>query len=1079
MRRFEQMKRVVAMLCAVCLIVTMAPMPVAATEVSEDVVVQDTVAEGIDTTVEEVQENETQETTSDAAQKEVSVSIYDYTAVEANVAGASENGVILENAKVSVDENAGIAEAIKKAADEAGISCTMEPSSYGGYYITEINGLGAAVEGYADSGWMYCVNQDYNRYMISDGDAICMSYSLNRGADINNGYDEKWNPVGPVFTKIVLNKTEIDLSALQGTGSKEDPYVIPVDTKILPESGAITAEYSATENQHYIAFGTEEGYVDLSQPQDYHNVIACCLAGIVGTQKTYYRFEPQKVLTDSEKLTLLDRYLDNNKVWPQLIRDQKLEEAQDQMEVKITSSDEACIKVEGTELKVVRPAVGSSDALVEIKVSVSCQGVEKSREYQVTVPAIQDTATDEGMIREANALTREYFLKNRELKSYWDVWAAYSALGDYIQDRANGYAFPELTKGGTGAEILQVVAQGENPYNYQGKDLIADLIQKGLDGSFSVPIYNILALDAAGSNCEERPMEKAIANMKSLTWGPDMGGWAAVVAARHMKEEAHSEVIADAMKYFLDSTQKDITAGTYPNGVGLSMGCVAMGVSALHVAGVENCDMAKDSCWTQQKVIPTMYGQYVKDGEISTKSFNIQYALDFCDLYRALYGNSNVSWVSCGVNGEKLEALRAQAREILADPMSNNSYSKEQLGMIHGAYKAVEDIEVSKDPWEVADYGREYYTLKDAIAKKAAGVKEFEQLVAQIPERLALEDRAFVEEVRAIYEAMSAEQKAQISQDVYARLKEAEEQIKVLARLGLALSGENAVDYELNVEKTKESTKAYQAFKKAVITGKLEAAYDITVFDEQAVQKDVKLLARGTRLNIPVKGKYEKYVIAFYKDKKVSYLPTTVKADVASAEITTVGTYAVIGYNKVAAPTIKVKDVQYQSVKISWNKKPGAKNYTVYRATSKNGTYKKIITVKTNTYRDQKLATNKTYYYSVRAEGSLYGVNYRTGSSNKIKARTELKTPVIKTKAATKKVTIEISKVSGAQGYVIYRATSKKGTYKKLATVKGTSYTDKGLTSKKSYYYKVRAYRSQKGKNVYSAFCDVVRTVTK
>ena len=45
-------------------------------------------------------------------------------------------------------------------------------------------------------------------------------------------------------------------------------------------------------------------------------------------------------------------------------------------------------------------------------------------------------------------------------------------------------------------------------------------------------------------------------------------------------------------------------------------------------------------------------------------------------------------------------------------------------------------------------------------------------------------------------------------------------------------------------------------------------------------------------------------------------------------------------------------------------------------------------------------------------------------------------------------------KISNAQGYVIYRATSKNGKYKAVSTIKKgstVSYTNKKLTSKKSY----------------------------
>lgn len=47
---------------------------------------------------------------------------------------------------------------------------------------------------------------------------------------------------------------------------------------------------------------------------------------------------------------------------------------------------------------------------------------------------------------------------------------------------------------------------------------------------------------------------------------------------------------------------------------------------------------------------------------------------------------------------------------------------------------------------------------------------------------------------------------------------------------------------------------------------------------------------------------------------------------------------------------------------------------------------------------------------------------------------------------------------TGATGYYIYRSTKKSSGFKKVDTVVATSYTDKGLTKGKTYYYKVVSY---------------------
>lgn len=72
-----------------------------------------------------------------------------------------------------------------------------------------------------------------------------------------------------------------------------------------------------------------------------------------------------------------------------------------------------------------------------------------------------------------------------------------------------------------------------------------------------------------------------------------------------------------------------------------------------------------------------------------------------------------------------------------------------------------------------------------------------------------------------------------------------------------------------------------------------------------------------------------------------------------------------------------------------------------------------------------------------------------------------------------RKAVITWKKVKNASGYQVYRATKKNGKFKKIKTVKGNSvvkYTNTKLKKNKKYYYKVRAYRTVKGKKVYGAF---------
>lgn len=166
--------------------------------------------------------------------------------------------------------------------------------------------------------------------------------------------------------------------------------------------------------------------------------------------------------------------------------------------------------------------------------------------------------------------------------------------------------------------------------------------------------------------------------------------------------------------------------------------------------------------------------------------------------------------------------------------------------------------------------------------------------------------------------------------------------------------------------------------------------------------------------------------------------------------------------------------ITYNSAKLKWNKIPNASKYVVSRATSKNGTYKTVKTItnaSTVTYTDKGLTTGKTYYYKVKA---LFRDGSSLGTSSVVSAKPALKAPAsLKLAAGKSQIKVSYGKVTGANGYTIYRATKKTGTYKAVKTLTGTSYTNKSLTKGKTYYFKVRAYRNVNGKKVYGPYSSI------
>jgi len=85
--------------------------------------------------------------------------------------------------------------------------------------------------------------------------------------------------------------------------------------------------------------------------------------------------------------------------------------------------------------------------------------------------------------------------------------------------------------------------------------------------------------------------------------------------------------------------------------------------------------------------------------------------------------------------------------------------------------------------------------------------------------------------------------------------------------------------------------------------------------------------------------------------------------------------------------------------------------------------------------------------------------------------------PELTAKAYTKHVNLSVY-LKGASGYVLYRSTSRTGSYTKVEEKATTSRWTHKLEEddlSRTYYYKVRAYKNSNGKRVYSEYSDPVK----
>ncbi len=184
---------------------------------------------------------------------------------------------------------------------------------------------------------------------------------------------------------------------------------------------------------------------------------------------------------------------------------------------------------------------------------------------------------------------------------------------------------------------------------------------------------------------------------------------------------------------------------------------------------------------------------------------------------------------------------------------------------------------------------------------------------------------------------------------------------------------------------------------------------------------------------------------------------------------------------KPGATSIAKKSAVYNAVTLQWKKISGASGYDIYRADSKKGKFKKVKTItnpKTVTYKDGKLSFNKTYYYKIKVYAKSGNKKVESAFSKTTSAKTALAAPAkvsLKNKGKMK-LNIGWKKVAGASGYKVQYSLKKKSGFKTITIKKAktASYTKSGLKKGKTYYVRVCAYRTVKGKKVAGKWSKVV-----
>ena len=164
--------------------------------------------------------------------------------------------------------------------------------------------------------------------------------------------------------------------------------------------------------------------------------------------------------------------------------------------------------------------------------------------------------------------------------------------------------------------------------------------------------------------------------------------------------------------------------------------------------------------------------------------------------------------------------------------------------------------------------------------------------------------------------------------------------------------------------------------------------------------------------------------------------------------------------SNLATPKISKTENVNNGVKISWNKVNKAEVYRVYYKGSKGWT--RLADTTSTSYTDSKVASGKTYTYTVRCLNKSKN-KFTSGYDSKGTKATFIATPKIsKTENVNGGVKISWGKSNGAEKYRVYYKGSKGWT--RMVDTTSTSYIDKDVSSGKNYTYTVRCINSSANK---------------
>jgi len=176
---------------------------------------------------------------------------------------------------------------------------------------------------------------------------------------------------------------------------------------------------------------------------------------------------------------------------------------------------------------------------------------------------------------------------------------------------------------------------------------------------------------------------------------------------------------------------------------------------------------------------------------------------------------------------------------------------------------------------------------------------------------------------------------------------------------------------------------------------------------------------------------------------------------------------------------VKLTSLSGTEIRLTWDEVKEASGYIIYRSATGIDDYTAVKTITKGTtvsYDDKKLKSGTTYFYTIRAY-KVIGDETIYSPYCFVKNGAPLKKPSISAaKKGNGEIKVSWKEIAGANGYAVYRATSKNGKYGlvSLADGKGTlNYNDKSSKKDIVYFYKVQAYKEILGQRFFGPYSSI------